>query len=42
MIRIRFPDDGGPYSGETHMIRGEDLLRLDSDGNFRSLYPVDR
>jgi len=27
-------------SGETQLRRGNDLLRLDSQGNFRSLYPV--
>lgn len=30
----------GKYPGETHMQVGNDLLRLDSSGNFRSLYPV--
>ncbi|MGD0679013.1 MAG: RHS repeat-associated core domain-containing protein, partial [Polyangiaceae bacterium] len=30
----------GPYSDETHVQLGDDLLRLDPEGHFRSLYPV--
>ena len=39
-VRKFFPaDQGGAYAGETHITRGSDLLRLDPNGNFRSLYP---
>jgi len=36
----RFPSDSPLYRGETHIQSGNDLLRLDSNGNFRSLYPL--
>jgi hypothetical protein len=36
----RFPSDHSRYPGETHMERNGELLRLDPDGNFRSLYPT--
>jgi hypothetical protein len=32
--------DSGPYRGETHIQQGNNLLRLDPNGNFRSLYPL--
>ena len=38
--RVSYPaNEGGAYAGETHIIRGSNLLRLDPAGNFRSLYP---
>lgn len=37
----RYPE-GGPYSGETHIQSGKNLLRLDPQGNFRSLYELGR
>jgi RHS repeat-associated protein len=37
-IRTKFPTDAPMYPGETHIRRGNDLLRLDPFGNFRSLY----
>lgn len=39
-VRTTFPNDAPKYRGETHIQRGDDLLRLDSDGNFRTLYPA--
>ncbi len=36
----QFPDDASQYPAEIHIERGNDLLRLDPNGNFRSLYPV--
>lgn len=35
----KFPLDADKYPGETHIRRGNDLLRLDQNNNFRSLYP---
>ena len=37
VIRHTFPK-GGHYAGETWMIRNQQLLRLDPQGYFRSLY----
>ena len=38
--RFTYPaDSASRFAGETHIIRGDDLLRLDPDGMFRSLYP---
>jgi len=34
-----YPPDAPHYPGETHKVSGEDLLRLDEHGEFRSLYP---
>ena len=36
-----FPESHPVYPGETHYQLGDELLRLDANGNFRSLYPVD-
>lgn len=36
----RYPNDSPRYAGEIHYQVGDDLLRLDPSGNFRSLYPV--
>ncbi len=36
--RAVFPKDASTYSGETHYQLGDDLLRLDPEGQFRSLY----
>lgn len=36
---IRYPANAPLYRGETHFIYGNDLLRLDKNGFFRSLYP---
>ncbi|HEV8261042.1 MAG TPA: hypothetical protein VGQ19_09850, partial [Burkholderiales bacterium] len=38
--RTQFPQDGGRFAGETHLQVGDDLLRLDPNGQFRSLYPI--
>jgi RHS repeat-associated protein len=35
----QFPIDGDKYPGESHIRRGNDLLRLDPNNDFRSLYP---
>ena len=37
--RTTFPSDALNYPGETHIREGGDLLRLDPNGNFRSMYP---
>jgi RHS repeat-associated protein len=37
--RVQFPSDAPKYPGETHIREGGDLLRLDSRGEFRSMYP---
>lgn len=37
----RFPPDNPQFPGETHFQRGNDLLRLDPEGQFRSLYPIE-
>jgi RHS repeat-associated protein len=39
--KTSYPSDAPQYPGETHYQVGSDLLRLDADGNFRSLYPLD-
>jgi len=39
--RTVYPNDSPVYPGETHIQSGEDLLRLDPSGNFRSLYPLE-
>lgn len=36
--RTDFPFDARRYRGETHIQRGNDLLRLDASGKFLSLY----
>jgi RHS repeat-associated protein len=36
----KFPPDAPRYRGETHYQSGDMLLRLDPQGNFRSLYPL--
>jgi RHS repeat-associated protein len=39
--RTTYPDDADMYPGETHILDSEgNLLRLDPQGNFRSLYPM--
>ena len=38
-IRRVVPGDAARHAGETEITRGSDLLRLDQNGNFRSLYP---
>jgi hypothetical protein len=39
--RTTFANDASQYPGETHITDGNgNLLRLDSQGNFRSLYPT--
>lgn len=38
--RTTYPKGAPKYSGETHVQSGNNLLRLDSSGNFRSLYPI--
>ncbi len=38
--RTTYPGDASKYPGETHIQSGNDLLRLDPSGNFRSLYPI--
>jgi hypothetical protein len=37
--RHEYPADSARFPGETHIVSGEDLLRLDGDGNFISMYP---
>jgi RHS repeat-associated protein len=37
--RYTYPNDAPLYRGETHIVQGKDLLRLDPNGGFRSLYP---
>jgi hypothetical protein len=37
--RYTYPDTAPRYPGETHIVQGDNLLRLDPEGNFRSLYP---
>ena len=37
--RYTYPAENTRFPGETHIIDGENLLRLDSEGNFKSLYP---
>jgi hypothetical protein len=37
----KFPSASPKYPGETHIQSGNDLLRLDPNGNFRSLYPLE-
>ncbi|MCA8949462.1 MAG: RHS repeat-associated core domain-containing protein [Planctomycetes bacterium] len=39
--RTTFPADGDKFPGETHFQVGDELLRLDPDGNFRSLYVIE-
>lgn len=36
--RKTFPTDAPKYAGETHIKLGDELLRLDPQGKFRSLY----
>jgi RHS repeat-associated protein len=38
--RTVIPENAPVHAGETHIRRGNDLLRLDPEGNFRSLYRV--
>lgn len=38
--RTVFPSTDSKFPGETHIQSGNDLLRLDPSGNFRSMYPV--
>lgn len=35
-----YPSDGGLYPGEIHYYNNNNILRLDAQGNFRSLYPI--
>lgn len=39
-VIYRYPLDSPHYPGETHYIYNGNLLRLDSNGNFVSLYPI--
>jgi RHS repeat-associated protein len=38
--RTTYPSDAPKYPGETQIQSGDNLLRLDPNGNFRSLYPT--
>jgi hypothetical protein len=38
--RTTYSNDASKYPGETHIQSGDNLLRLDPNGNFRSLYPI--
>lgn len=40
--RTTYPENAPKYPGETHLQSGDNLLRLDPGGNFRSLYPIGR
>jgi len=38
---VTFGKDAAKYAGETHITDSSgNLLRLDPQGNFRSLYPI--
>ncbi len=37
--KITYPSDAPLYRGETHYRHNGNLLRLDQNGYFRSLYP---
>jgi hypothetical protein len=37
--RYAYPSNSLRFAGETHIVEGNNLLRLDPAGNFRSLYP---